>query len=127
MSLSYWIALDYDLKNYQYLQELDAYYKAIYEYKKNRHYLPGCPDNYKRVLRKSAVSYTLQNDQLFYTVDGELRYVPMVWKERLYFLASAHMSEKGRCALEHAHTRTHTLSLSFSLSIATLNYGGIPP
>uniref|UniRef100_A0A8W8JMF0 C2H2-type domain-containing protein n=1 Tax=Magallana gigas TaxID=29159 RepID=A0A8W8JMF0_MAGGI len=76
--------------------ELDAYYQAIFQYKKHKSYLPGCPDNYKRVLRKSAVSYTVFEDKLFYTTDGELRYVPMTWKERLYYLASAHMSQKGK-------------------------------
>lgn len=76
-------------------QELDAYYQAIFQYKKHKSYLPGCPDNYKRVLRKSAISYTLYEDKLFYAIDGELRYVPMTWKERLYYLASAHMSQKG--------------------------------
>lgn len=77
-------------------QELDAYYRAIFQYKKHRSYLPGCPDNYKRVLRKSAISYALSEDKLFYIIDGELRYVPMTWKERLFYLASAHTSQKGK-------------------------------
>ncbi|XP_061175421.1 uncharacterized protein LOC133184383 [Saccostrea echinata] len=76
--------------------ELDAYYQAIYKYKKYKAYMPGCPDNYKRVLRKSALSYYLFDDKLYYMTEGELRYVPTTWKERLYYLVKCHINGKGK-------------------------------
>ncbi|XP_014777496.1 uncharacterized protein LOC106874323 [Octopus bimaculoides] len=74
---------------------LDDYYLALKLYIEQKRYPPGIKDDYKRVIRKMAQNYVIQDDEMYYKSGSKLKKIVMDELERFKLLKAAHVLENG--------------------------------
>ncbi|XP_067671328.1 uncharacterized protein [Haliotis asinina] len=79
------------------MEDLDAYYSALEQYKVNGKYPDGFTIHQKRVLRKISQSYFLLDGVLYYLqgAKGKKKVVIKTATQRLALLRRAHVSDRG--------------------------------
>lgn len=78
--------------------ETDEYYASIILYKTQKAYSPRTSHNQKRLIRKAALSYEMENGVLYRPSKEGRKQVATCHLDRLSLLQKAHVDAEGKCS-----------------------------